>query len=97
MATLYITFSQVFGGPTGVPLAVGSGVRTEILAISGDVLATNIVGISEQVVSLYSDVDCWISIGINPDVNGTNIRFLAATVEKEFIVSSGEKIQVKAA
>lgn len=97
MTTLYITLSKAFGGPSAVPLAVGSGARTEVVTISGDVLADITVGISEDVVSLYSDADCWVSIGASPDVNGTNIRFLAATVEKEFTVSAGERFQVKEA
>lgn len=97
MATLYITLSQVSSSPLGIPLATGSGARTEIVDISGDTLADIIVGLSEGVIALYSDADCWVSIGANPDVNGTNIRFLAATVEKEFTVSAGERVQVKEA
>lgn len=103
MADLIVTFrkDRAPGRQTGMPLARGSGSRTEAVAIG----ATNAVSelsaaAGEHFVKLRAGAACWFAVGAEPvaaavasGADGTS-DYLAADETAEFYIDPGEKVAV---
>ena len=99
MADLIVTFGRSLGGK----LEYGPDARTELVTIAVDHAETTLeTNGAEDVITVYAQADCWVSIGKIPNAEeadvGANRRFIKEGKERQFASNgAGIKVSVKAA
>lgn len=80
------------------PVEYGRKVRTQVLVIpaSTEEAETSLAAAAGQnIVDIYAEAACWISIGTDPDPESlTARRYMAAGERRQFWIDTGEKVGV---
>jgi len=95
MANLIVTF----GRSMGTDREYGGDARTEILAIGGGATDGTLVARgSEDIVTLYAEADCWVTIGASPDPEAANVganrRFMKLGWDRTFSIGANQRVSV---
>lgn len=94
MASVYVTFTDAVREH---PVIHGKKGRTQVLDIEASTAeeeTTLDANPGENIVSIYADGACWVSIGAAPDPASENRHFVASGERRDFWIETDHKVAI---